>query len=265
MGNNNQKYKKLANQGNGSTAYEHKLYVIKKAITYILRYIPREIPKFTDHGYEHSKRIIGYLNDVIDIYQESGGELNEKEIFILYASAWIHDIGNLEDRESHAEKSCEMWDTLKRQNYLFDLDNPVESGLKTVVKRHRSEEELDDIPERTHSCGDEIKVQLLATLFRIADSCDIDNRRAPEVVYDILQEELDEEIWKGHMNIESVLVREGGKILVIVHEEEVSGKQIEELREEIEKVNSVLEDCENIEPFSIEVKAQDYFEERRDS
>ncbi|MBI5186503.1 MAG: hypothetical protein HZA01_12375 [Nitrospinae bacterium] len=68
---------------------------------------------FTEHGPRHSGKIIAILNDILGHWEKFN--LNDSEILVLLASAWLHDIGmqNMKDaegkadilRETHAEYS----------------------------------------------------------------------------------------------------------------------------------------------------------------
>ena len=52
---------------------------------------PRIIKDYTDHGIEHSKRIISYVEKLL--FANSGRTLTSVEVYLLLASIYLHDIG----------------------------------------------------------------------------------------------------------------------------------------------------------------------------
>ena len=53
-------------------------------------WVPTIFHNYTDHGYDHSQRIITYIEALLD---GNPNLLNPKERFILLASIYLHDVG----------------------------------------------------------------------------------------------------------------------------------------------------------------------------
>ncbi|MBD3181467.1 hypothetical protein GF312_04190 [Candidatus Poribacteria bacterium] len=51
------------------------------------------IKDYTDHGVNHSRRLEGYINDLIQELMQGPNRLCDKEIYILLASCYLHDLG----------------------------------------------------------------------------------------------------------------------------------------------------------------------------
>ena len=49
----------------------------------------RIVKEYTDHGYEHSQRIINKIAEILNQFPQA---LNEEEIFLLLAGVYLHDI-----------------------------------------------------------------------------------------------------------------------------------------------------------------------------
>lgn len=52
---------------------------------------PRIVQNYTDHGVEHSKRIIGYTENLLQVGKNA--KFTENEIYLLLAGVYLHDIG----------------------------------------------------------------------------------------------------------------------------------------------------------------------------
>ena len=53
----------------------------------------RLLPWFTNHNCDHSKEIIYLLGQILKPIEDNPAFLNDHELFILLASAYLHDIG----------------------------------------------------------------------------------------------------------------------------------------------------------------------------
>jgi hypothetical protein len=51
------------------------------------------MPHFTTHDVEHSDRVVGLIDKLIEPLQESSHRLSVRELLVLYATAYLHDIG----------------------------------------------------------------------------------------------------------------------------------------------------------------------------
>jgi len=79
-----------------------------------------QLPWFTKHDVSHSKEIIHLLGQILAPIEDTSQKLNEHELFILLASAYLHDIGmqNLKiDDITRTEKNNGLWiKSFKTQN-----------------------------------------------------------------------------------------------------------------------------------------------------
>ncbi len=51
------------------------------------------IKDYTDHGVEHSRRVVRYINDLTQEFMQGSERLCDKEIYILLAACYLHDLG----------------------------------------------------------------------------------------------------------------------------------------------------------------------------
>jgi tetratricopeptide (TPR) repeat protein len=146
-------------------------------------------PHYTDHGETHCKTLEKNLDELIP--DELKNEINEYEIFVLLSSVYLHDVGimcattseeeNKEIRKNHHERS-EQFIT----NNLKDLLNgPERYVIGKMAFAHRDFVPIDDIVlvrtiRHTTLGNQQIRVQFLAGLLRLADSCDLCHTRTTE-------------------------------------------------------------------------------------
>ena len=191
---------------------DSRLKTIKKAATRVLERIPRY---YTDHRIGHSDRIIkSYLAPLLGLISgesAEGDQLNEHEMFILAASAYLHDIGMMSYpceagvyasetlRERHHELSYEIIMKSSNQKKInketLDLGLHIEGTkeyadwIALVAKGHRKVDlwgpEYDE-RRRGGEDGARIRLKELAALLRLADQLDKDYRRVPHV-QDLIQ------------------------------------------------------------------------------
>lgn len=186
---------------------DNRLSIIKKAATPFLKRVPLY---YTDHSIDHSDRIIeSYLAPLLDLISQKAPKsdcLNEHEMFILAASAYLHDIGMIlyphepgvyaseTLREGHHESSYEIIIKSakgeKINNGTLDLGLHI-TGTKEyadwialVAKGHRKVDlqgrEYDE-RRRGGRHGTRIRLRELAALLRLADQLDKDYQRVPNV------------------------------------------------------------------------------------
>ena len=177
---------------------------------------------YTDHGAEHSERIIFHLNRLcagLLRSPETGSPhygLVPEEVFLLLASAWLHDVGmqDLTDlRDQPVEKlTGEDWDVVRKRHpeksydiimehaagsttrNEFDLGirpHPeIHAPLALICKGHGSDffhEIMETIPKNTFNLGGKgtkIRGELLTALLLMADELDLHlSRVVPEENY----------------------------------------------------------------------------------
>ena len=107
------------------------LVEIKEAASGIWNPQIRIIRYYTDHGIDHSYRIIDYILKIID-----GKNLNDKftkeEYFILFAAAFLHDIGMQCDLNKHTK----IKEKLKTENRITQ---PFEKNVLEYTKKEVNE------------------------------------------------------------------------------------------------------------------------------
>lgn len=219
---------------NVSDVYNATLKQIELFSEKFLKFIPRAIPDYPSHGADHSKEIISLLDRFIEAWQVN---LTEKEAYLLYLGAWVHDIGNINDREGHNEKSAEILD--KTPFFGSILGKEVITLLKWVVKAHSSTYPLERVPKDCLG----VRLQLICSIFRIMDACEIGNPKCPGEVYEFIKDDLDPEsdkYWKAHISIVGVSFKLP-KIKIVVDDPEVSSILIDHLKEEIDSISEVLD------------------------
>lgn len=85
----------------------------------------------TDHGIEHSKRVIDYMNDICDNIFLIYGQLNEYELFILLSSVYLHDIGFFVNKKELG-KFCE-W---KEEEYFFNNESEFCRNMHSEISSY---------------------------------------------------------------------------------------------------------------------------------
>ena len=162
------------------------------SVTPILQYIHRMIGDFTTHGVSHSESIENRCREVLRISnaQKSKCNTTSYEEYLLLASAWLHDLGNIWGRKEHNVNSCKIIDMLGPQ-HIWGLDPNSIELIKWICVSHSSNNPIK-IPEKIEVKGS-VKLLYLASVFRLMDASDIDNQRAPKIVYELIKDKIDAE------------------------------------------------------------------------
>jgi len=163
------------------------------------------LPWFTDHGPDHSEEIIILLDQILKPLQSKTTFLNKHELFVLLASAYLHDIGMQflklegisiekltekeynEVRKKHAELSStiilkKVVPNLGRDDFhLPDINDEYIAPIALVCKAH-STEFFDEViaqlkVDRYTPKGRPFRGKLLAALLLIADELDLQGKR----------------------------------------------------------------------------------------
>ncbi len=172
----------------------------------MLNFIPRGLPVYQSHGKIHSQNIIRNINELVRI---PGFVINEKEAYILYLAAWLHDIGYLHPktitcRSIHPKMSCQM---IRSDNTISGFIHPDEMNcLMDIILFHDTTSDLKRIIDE----NPEIRTSLLAAIFRIADSIDVGVDRCPSEVFVLIEDSLDNQSkvhWYAHHNISGVAIK----------------------------------------------------------
>jgi len=232
-------------KGISSKDFEAKLIEIGAISEQFLRFLPREIRTYPSHGYDHTRNIIKYIPDFLEKW---GIRLNEIEIFLLYAAAWVHDIGCLVERDKHNMRSSEI---ISREKFFSSILTKEQlTSLKYIVEAHSSSNCPYPINKVPKEWGD-VRLRFICSIFRIMDACDITDANCPSLVYKIIQPTLGEESerhWKAHLNVEKLTFRHP-YIAIYVDKIEECRFLIDHLYREIELIQSVFNDYEFVIPI----------------
>lgn len=144
---------------------------------------------FTDHGPGHSKRVAAYalrLADVVPV--ATTVRLNFLERFVLWAAAWVHDLGmqkaaQSEDaneiRETHPQRTRKA---IQDGTFNLGMTDPQVLNLISIVANahgtHYYRAVVDAEGAQVHVRGQRVRVGLLAALLLMADELDLNSERA---------------------------------------------------------------------------------------
>ncbi len=151
--------------------------------------------QMNDHGPLHAQRVHSNAKVLSLIF-----ELTPFENSLLLASALLHDIGMVKNRETHHIVSYDIVKRLSNRGELpFDI---VESEIvATLCRWHRKEYERDYVEPQTG-----VRVGLLATLLRVSDGMDLDYRRSADYANrNQIVEEFFSEQEKHHLSVLNVV------------------------------------------------------------
>jgi len=186
---------------------------------------------YTDHGSDHSRRIIEHLNRLTE-----GIELRDEEVFLLLCGAWLHDIGMFvgikegesydETRKRHHIRSAEWvkkltkpeefqrikgWERLIEEQLTFSFFNVDDElvHIEDLCKGHRGRKHFESLQkEKIMTGGVKIRIRLLVAFLRIADECDIDKRRSPLLIYTLYKGRIpftEYSFWEKNLCVESIV------------------------------------------------------------
>lgn len=185
-------YQLLINRNDGvAQGLAGSLVLIEPEVAKTLEYIKTQFPGFTEHGMQHSLRIIEYIYGIMS--KELKQDISDIEIFCFIMSAFFHDMGmTLTDIEDKDEQ---------RKNHHLYAVKPIKEFfnkyMQTVSEKRRLErciiyvseahgksiEELyDDADFRKVDRieGQVLRYGLLAILLRVGDLMDLEEGRICE-------------------------------------------------------------------------------------
>lgn len=225
-----------------------KLHNIRWWATPILLYLPREIRNRTYHGPLHSHNVLTYLKELVEISGRFGFKPNEVELFVLEASAWLHDTGFIiPDEGKHALHSMRLVKKFGKKYFL--LDSAERKVISWVCTSHSHDFPLEQVPPMLRLHRKNVRTQILAAIFSLADACDIHTKRAPEIVFEIIKDELKRysrksvRHWRANQSVDAVFFSEKEEAIFI---NALSLKYAHEakklLQKELKRVLSILGD-----------------------
>jgi len=170
-------------------AHYDRLMSVSNSASLAIAFIPRTLRDFTDHGQRHSQNIVDHVGLFSKILgQYCGVKLNSRELFLLFASAFLHDIGNIKGRANHAKRSAKIVKAYAG-THIRGLEENEVNLVCDIIKVHSrgnvSSDPLYDLDKLLIIDDDKIRLRLLAALFRLADATDITSRRAPPIIYEL--------------------------------------------------------------------------------
>lgn len=188
------------------------------SVTPILNYIHRGVPDYTIHGTDHCREIESLARDILKKCNSKTRRCNTSsyEEYLVLASAWLHDLGNILGRDNHNKTSCDIIDQLGTK-YIWGLAPNAVELVKWVCFAHAVNVPIEKVEETVNVEG-KVKLRFLAALFRLLDASDMANRRAPLPVYELIKEKLDEETqkhWTSHQAILDISYPEDSESIVI--------------------------------------------------
>ncbi|MDR7664390.1 tetratricopeptide repeat protein [Methanosarcina sp. Z-7115] len=166
---------------------------------------------YTLHGMKHSDAVINIL-DLLVAGLNPEDQLEEIEVFCLLSAAYLHDVG-MQHKYPDDEARIESISKSKNEPYTFqdlirdehhlrsgryikenlkilDLDQYEAECVRLISEGHRKVNLHSDDYESRAIGFKRIRVRLLSSLLRLADELDIDYKRAPEILYEILKEDM---------------------------------------------------------------------------
>jgi len=203
-----------------------------------LRFIPRNIKNFPSHGLDHSINIISLTDAFIENWNLS---LTEDEKYLLYLAAWLHDIGCICDRDHHNEVSFEI--LLNNENICNSI-NAVNNSLhelKYIINSHSSDYVIENVPKIVNK----IRLQLICSIFRLLDACEISCTKCPKEVFELIRPTLEKDqiaycFWDGHMRIKTLTYKKP-EIIILIRDPNVNSKMIvDRLKKEINSIKSIF-------------------------
>ncbi len=170
---------------------------------------------FTDHGPNHTDRIIALLDGLTTGMLATDKRLTPTEVFVLLAATCLHDIGMQDERYAGGdlEKIRAIHHLLTAELIFEAEENPAQvvklglpddpgliEAIALVAKGHRQEDLQSDEYHTLPVGGATLRLRLLAALLRFADELDIDYRRVDLEQMKLLALPVDSQLhwWKCH-------------------------------------------------------------------
>lgn len=193
------------------TDYAIKLKIVEKKTEEIWEKGELYHTYYTLHGMKHSNAVINIL-DLLVAGLSDDDQLEEIEIFCLLSAAYLHDVGmqcKYPDDEARIKliseaknKPYTLQDLIRDEHHLrsgryikenlktLDLDQYESECVRLISEGHREVNLHSDNYESQAIGFKRVRVRLLSSLLRLADELDIDYKRAPETLYEILKEDM---------------------------------------------------------------------------
>ena len=169
---------------------------------------------FVDHGVGHLIRAQEYADELVD---KANIPMNCGEALLLLLSIWSHDVAmlfklNAQEsdkyaRDNHHERVVDVLARLQQSGSFPPLPFALGSVVIAITRAHRRLVDISLVRELSRTGSHDIRVRLLAAILRIADASDIDQRRAPEAVFEIYESGIPQEskvYWHKHAMVAGI-------------------------------------------------------------
>ncbi len=231
---------------------------------------------FTDHGSGHLRRVQLYAEELI---KKSNLGINCCEALLLLLSIWLHDLAMLfklnpaeldvDIRDSHHERVMSVLARIRdvEQLHLPSLPPGLDPLIEKITRAHRRAVDISTVEPSSTVNQNSIRVRLLAAIVRISDASDMDNRRAPEAVFEMYEPAIPETSklhWRRNAVVAGVtydslsssvwinVLPPEGRLIDVIRHLEVLNWLNEELRAELQSVQNVFRDY-NIHLFHVQM------------
>lgn len=167
------------------------LLLIEPEVAKTLEYIKTLFPNFTEHGIQHSLRIINYIYSIMS--DELKQNISDVEIFCFMMSAFFHDMGmtltNVDDKDKqranhHLYAAIPIKEFFGKYIQILPEKKRIEKCVIYVSEAHgKSIEELyadNDFRKIETIEGQSLRYGLLTILLRIGDLMDLEESRVCE-------------------------------------------------------------------------------------
>lgn len=167
------------------------LRLVEPEVAKTLEYVKTRFPDFTEHGIQHSLRIINYIYSIMS--EEIKQNISDIEIFCLIMAAFFHDMGmtlaDIEDKENqrvnhHLYASRPIKQFFEKYMQMLVERRRLEKCVLFVCEAHgRTVEELyndNDFRKIETIEGQVLRYGLLAIFLRIGDLMDLEESRVCE-------------------------------------------------------------------------------------
>lgn len=137
---------------------------------------------FTDHGTDHSERIIKYLNQLLTILRAKL-ELNQEEQFVLLCAAWLHDVGMFIRNPDFPDANTQRkYHGRVARSVIRDISEKINFDRKDLITAIAEVSELHQTKIKKLDVLDSALISLqrrndLGSLLLLADAIDICSKR----------------------------------------------------------------------------------------
>ena len=219
---------------------EHSRIVLNQIIFIkeILQWIPRSIPNHTDHGLLHATNVMTNIMKFDNNYVD----FSEREKFILLLASIFHDIGCIINRKNHHFNSLEILERDEFKEFRDLLNEEEYISLQQVIVSHSRSYNLNIVIENP---AEDIRLDLICPLFRLADSLDVGSSRIDMLVFKILRDynllnEKSNKIWESHTSILEVNIKKQ-EIIIETRDIFLNEYCLMNIIEEVDPINIYLE------------------------